>query len=422
MKTKENPFWAVGYVLVFLALQVLATTAATIVYSLVSGHPSGQLNAPWTIVSMVLFSLSAIVLFTLAKWSPVSRSYVLSRPWVVLGWSAVAAIGALLPSLFLQGQLPEWPEAIQKYIDEMENLAAQLMSTPGGYAVVCLLAPVAEELVFRGAALRTLLAWKPERRWLMIVLSALLFAVAHLNPAQLIHPFVIGLLLGWMYERTRSVLPGIVYHWANNTAAYLMYHAYPSTDITLTDIFGSEGRALMAVGFSLLIILPAIFQLHLTMKTAQTATLKRISERLNGAGITWAVGGSMMLYLRGRSTNVHDIDLMVDEREVERAKDILDGMGKGAGWHGGLPLQPDKNNGQFQTRHYHQFVIDGTDVDLIAGFVIVKDGVAHECPLLRKDITERHDLEGTPVPLHSLSVWKEYYALMGRTEKVALCE
>lgn len=413
MKTKESPFWAVGYVLVFLALQVMATTATTIVYTLVSGHPSGQLNATWTIVSMVLFSLSAIALFTLTKWSPVSRSYVLSRPWIVLGWSTVAAIGALLPSLFLQGLLPEWPEAIQDYIDKAEALAAELMRTPGGYAVVCLLAPVAEELVFRGAALRTLLEWKPERRWLMIILSALLFAFAHLNPAQLIHPFVIGLLLGWMYERTRSVLPGIVYHWANNTAAYLLFHAYPSPDITLTDIFGSEGRALMAVGFSLLIILPAIFQLHLTMKTSQTAALKRIAERLNGAGITWAVGGSMMLYLRGRATNVHDIDLMVDEKDVERAKKLLSEIGK---------LMPEKDNASYQTRHYYQYVIDGAEVDLIAGFVIVKDGEAHECPLLRKDITERHDLEGTPVPLHSLSVWREYYTLMGRTEKVALCE
>ncbi len=410
---KSNLFWAVGYVIIFLAIQVMAQYITLFVASLVNGAPLRELNASWTIVSLVLFSISAIALFTLARWSPVSRSYVLSRPWVVLAWSVVVAIGALVPSLFLQGYLPEWPEAIQKYINEMEALAAQLMSTTGGYAVVCLLAPVAEELVFRGAALRTLLEWKPQRRWLMIVLSAMLFAVAHLNPAQLLHPFVIGLLLGWMYERTRSVLPGIIYHWANNTAAYLLYHAYPSTDITLTDIFGSEGRALMAVAFSLLIILPAIFQLNMTMKTAQTATLKRIASKLNSSGIMWAVGGSMMLYLRGRSTNVHDIDLMVDEGQVERAKEILEGMGK---------QKPDKDNGRFQTRHYHQFVIDGTEVDLIAGFVIVKDGVAHECPLLKKDITDRHDLEGTPVPLHSLSVWREYYALMGRTEKASMCE
>ena len=121
----------------------------------------------------------------------------------------------------------------------------------------------------------------------------------------------------------------------------------------------------------------------------------------------------MMLYLRGRARNVHDIDLMVDEREVERAKEVLSGMGK---------LMPEKEDARYQTRHYHKFVIDGTEVDLIAGFVIVKDGVAHECPLLRKDITERKDLEGAAVPLHALAVWGEYYELMGRTEKAAMCK
>lgn len=409
----NHPFWAVGYVFIFLAIQVMAQYVILLVASVVNGAPVKELNPTWTIVSLVLFSLTAIVLFTLARWSPVSRSYALSRPWLVLAWSVVAAVGALFPSLFVQDLLPEWPEAIQHYIDEMEALAAQLMNTPGGYAVVCLLAPVAEELVFRGAVLRTLLEWKPQRRWTMIVLSALLFAVAHLNPAQLLHPFVIGLLLGWMYERTRSVIPGIVYHWANNTAAYLLYHAYPSADVTLTDVFGSEGRALMAVAFSLLIILPAIFQLNMTMKTAHTATLKRIAGKLNGSGITWAVGGSMMLYLRGRTRNVHDIDLMVEESQAERAKELLGTMGKS---------MPDKDNAQYATRHYNKFLVDGTEVDLIAGFAIVKDGVAHECPLLRKDITERYDLEGTPVPLHGLSVWREYYTLMGRREKAALCE
>jgi membrane protease YdiL (CAAX protease family) len=100
----------------------------------------------------------------------------------------------------------------------------------------------------------------------MISLSALLFAVAHMNPAQFVHPFLIGLLLGWMYERTRSVLPGIIFHWINNTVAYLIFHAYPNPDITMTDIFGSTTHALMAVGFSLLIVLPSIYQLHLRMK------------------------------------------------------------------------------------------------------------------------------------------------------------
>lgn len=266
MEKKEHPFWAVGYVLIFLAIQIMAEAAMLAVYSLIQGQTPGQLDATGTIIALVVFNIVSIALFTLARWSPVSRNYILSRPWSVFAWSTVAALGAVLPSLFIQEQMPEWPEYIQQYIEKAEAMAAQLMNTRGGYAVVCLLAPVAEELVFRGAALRILLQWQPRHRWLMIVLSALIFALSHLNPAQLLHPFLIGLLLGWMYERTGSVLPGIVYHWANNTAAYLLYHAYPSFDITLADIFGSETRALMAVFFSMLIIVPAIFQLNVRMK------------------------------------------------------------------------------------------------------------------------------------------------------------
>ena len=112
--------------IIFLAIQVMAQYVTISVASLVNGAPLTELDAMWTIVSLVLFSISSIALFTLARWSPVSRSFVLSRPWLVLAWSVVAAIGALIPSLFVQGLLPEWPEEIQHYIDKMEALAAQL--------------------------------------------------------------------------------------------------------------------------------------------------------------------------------------------------------------------------------------------------------------------------------------------------------
>jgi len=260
---KENAMWAVGYVVIFLAIQEIAHLGVLACFQLMGDKAPS--TAVGTIVSMVVFALLSIALFTWARWSPVSRHWIMTRPWGVLAWSAVASLGVVIPSIFVQELFPAWPEAIQRYIEAMEAQAALLLSTTGGYAVVCLLAPVAEELVFRGAALRTLLAWQPERRWLMITLSALLFALAHLNPAQLLHPFAIGLLLGWMYERTGSILPGVVFHWANNTVAYLMFHAYPSTDIRLIDIFSQQQHVVMAVFFSLLIFLPAIYELNRRM-------------------------------------------------------------------------------------------------------------------------------------------------------------
>jgi membrane protease YdiL (CAAX protease family) len=110
------------------------------------------------------------------------------------------------------------------------------------------------------------LQWKPRRRWLMIALSAFLFALIHMNPAQMPHAFLIGLLLGWLYMRTGSIMPGVAYHWANNTAAYALYHLYHNPQ-SLQDIVGPGTRpVLLALLFSLCILLPALLQLNIRMQ------------------------------------------------------------------------------------------------------------------------------------------------------------
>lgn len=265
---KLFPFIALGYMLVFLFINIITQTIALGVEKIIIKDAADTLSPLGTVISLGVSTLITITICLWAKWAIVSRNYIMTRPWMVLTWSVIAALGAIIPSVYLQELMPEWPDAIQRLVDEAAKQMMGIMNTPGGYAVVCLLAPIGEELLFRGAILRKLLAWKPEHRWLMIMLSALLFALAHMNPAQAIHPILIGLLLGWMYERTGSIIPGIAYHWANNTAAFLLSRIYQDPDITITQILGTQSRALMAVGFSLLIFIPAIYQLNIWMKKA----------------------------------------------------------------------------------------------------------------------------------------------------------
>ena len=196
--------------------------------------------------------------FLWARWAEVSRHWVRTRPWFVLFWCVMAALGALIPSSWLQEQMPELPNVAEQEFD-------LILKSRMGYLVVGLLAPLVEELVFRGAVLKALLRWK-QNPWVGIAISALLFALIHMNPAQMPHAFLIGLLLGWMYYRTDSIVPGVVYHWVNNTVAYIMYNLYPNPDLTLLDLFGSERAVMMALGFSFCIFLPALFQLNLRLK------------------------------------------------------------------------------------------------------------------------------------------------------------
>lgn len=244
---------ALIYTIVFAAIQVVVSMLVQGVWMLVMGKESAM-NATGMIITMAVFSVLTMVVFLWAKWSVVSRHWVRTRPWFVLFWCVLAALGALIPSVWIQEHMPELPNIVEGEFD-------MIMKDRWGYLVVGLLAPLAEEMVFRGAVLRSLLRWK-ENPWIGIVISAVLFAVIHMNPAQMPHAFLIGLLLGWLYYRTDSIVPGVVYHWVNNTVAYVMYNLYPNPDLTLVELFGTEQKVSMALGCSLLIFLPSLFQLN----------------------------------------------------------------------------------------------------------------------------------------------------------------
>lgn len=143
------------------------------------------------------------------------------------------------------------------------------------------------------------------------------------------------------------------------------------------------------------------------------SVLAKVAERLNQAKVTWAVGASLLLYLKGRTDIFHDIDIMVLETDVERAKEILSQMGK---------LQPANPNVQYKTRVFLEYVIDGVDMDVMAGFVIVKDGQEYDCSLKKEEIAETISVNGQQIPLQSLETWKYYYKLMGRDKKVKMLE
>lgn len=141
------------------------------------------------------------------------------------------------------------------------------------------------------------------------------------------------------------------------------------------------------------------------------AVLSRIAHILNENHVLWAVGGSMLLYFHKKINNFHDIDLMVGEEDAEKVKKLLSSIGE--------PL-PEHPNIQYKTRHFLEFNIDGVDVDVMAGLVIVKDGKDFDCSLFAEQIVDHILLNGEIIPLQSLSDWRRYYELMGRMSKVMM--
>lgn len=249
---------AIIYLVVFVGIQLVAGAMIQLVYILLKGQ-GAVVDATGLIITTALADVTTLLLFLLLHWAEVSRHWVRTRPWTVLFWCVLAAFGAIIPSTYLQEMMPELPNWAEREFE-------LIMNNRFGYFIVGLLAPLAEELVFRGAILRALLRWK-SNPWIGIVISAIMFSAIHMNPAQMPHAFLIGILLGWMYYRTDSIVPGVVYHWVNNTIAYVLFAFYPDPDMKLMDFFGgSQQTVLLAVAFSLCILVPSIYQLNLRMK------------------------------------------------------------------------------------------------------------------------------------------------------------
>ncbi|MDD6077901.1 MAG: hypothetical protein ACI3XD_05485 [Oscillospiraceae bacterium] len=141
--------------------------------------------------------------------------------------------------------------------------------------------------------------------------------------------------------------------------------------------------------------------------------LSRIAERLNADGVNWAIGASLLLYFKGIADSFNDIDILVVEEYVEKLKKALLTMGE---------MQPPNPNKQYKSRHFYEFVIDGVDVDVMAGFIIVKDGKEYDCSFTQDLIFEHVDVNGQKIPLQAVSDWRRYYDLMGRDEKVAMID
>lgn len=141
--------------------------------------------------------------------------------------------------------------------------------------------------------------------------------------------------------------------------------------------------------------------------------LSRIAEKLNSAKLTWAVGASLLLYFKGIADSFNDIDIMLAVEDAERAKSIMLGLGA---------LLPPKPNRQYKTPHFYEFVVDGVDVDIMGGFIIVKDGQDYDCSLTTDKIAEHITVNGQLISLQSVSDWRGYYALMGRDNKVAMID
>jgi membrane protease YdiL (CAAX protease family) len=200
----------------------LVAPAALFLINFVGGAVEGgsdQSNAVYQlslIAQTAVFDLLLVVYVVFAAWrsdGPLPATLALRRVplWPAVRLVALAAIGLTVFELAIdpltgagkkQGIAPTHGPH-----DSHQQVALAI-----SLVVLVVLAPIAEELMFRG------LCFAAMGRYALPG-SAALFAIAHGLPVLLLPIFVAGLVLGWVRARSGSVYPGMAVHMTLNAIA-----------------------------------------------------------------------------------------------------------------------------------------------------------------------------------------------------------
>jgi membrane protease YdiL (CAAX protease family) len=112
-------------------------------------------------------------------------------------------------------------EMIESYLSGDHSLALTLIH-------VALVPAVCEEILFRGYLLRSF-----QNSWgikAAIIGSSLIFGVFHLRFMQVIPLIVIGLILGYLTWRSKSIYPAMAAHLVNNGGSVIVLYAFPQSN------------------------------------------------------------------------------------------------------------------------------------------------------------------------------------------------
>lgn len=124
-------------------------------------------------------------------------------------------------SIALNNILPFFEKTMNNYTELLESITGtdSILSMVS----VALLAPIAEELLFRGLIQKRLSKIMPVTA--AIIIQAFLFGLYHLNIVQGIYAFLIGIVAGLLVRSYKTVKVSIILHIAINATSYLISYA-----------------------------------------------------------------------------------------------------------------------------------------------------------------------------------------------------
>ena len=229
---------SVGWIVLYFVLQ-LVVTAIVIAVAIAAQHigestaaidPDIGAKNPMLIIWGLVVSAAVqlgLMWFYLRKGDRAEVLGLTHFGKISIGKTSMIAVGALLLASTLNYVYATYVISGMPMQDEMAKLLASIPRTPINIAVgllaITVVAPLIEELLFRGLLQNALMHHVPA--WAAIALSALLFSVVHLQLYAMPALMALGAAFGFIYYKTGSLRMTIVLHMINNMLALVLTQA-----------------------------------------------------------------------------------------------------------------------------------------------------------------------------------------------------
>ncbi|MGI4760142.1 MAG: CPBP family intramembrane glutamic endopeptidase [Janthinobacterium lividum] len=145
----------------------------------------------------------------------------------LVAWNAGAHFPASLHSFELWARDKEDQAAgLTKFLTDFNSPGRLLV----GLIVIAIVPAVAEELVFRGGVQRCLVQWFGSRH-VGVWLAAAIFSAIHVQFFGFVPRFVLGLVLGYLYEWSGNILVSMAAHFTQNAFQLVLLYLFQSKQL-----------------------------------------------------------------------------------------------------------------------------------------------------------------------------------------------
>ncbi|WP_185863792.1 CPBP family glutamic-type intramembrane protease [Blattabacterium cuenoti] len=226
-----------------------------------------SINLPESMIFSISYTLPFILLFFFISHQAQKKNLIIDLSTKFSSWYIYFVIFCMMFCMiiineYISSLVPREGPILGNMYKEIEEFLKEEVKNPiPFFSTTILLAPICEEVLFRGIILNGMLKNKihPIKA---ILFSSFLFGLTHMNPWQLVGGMIIGSFIGFIYFITSSIIDCILLHVFNNAfAIFTMFFFIKNEDPFLSKKEVNTNIGIILIIAFIIIISGSIFLL-----------------------------------------------------------------------------------------------------------------------------------------------------------------